>query len=174
MFQDGVIFGHHPYGLHLFFDQYTYCTVLRDPVARVVSHYYYNRAERRDPNHALARDNSLAQWTSISISAQNRMTQFLAGFENQARFPFVYSPLDLLLTFLLQVPNQTTFELALHHLRTKFAIVGIQERWQQVRNFAELAGEAVNDSCMQTVDLIRTAFGWKALPPYASGTVAPL
>ncbi len=36
--------------------------MLREPVNRVLSHYFYHKTEVRDPNHKVASEMSLNEW----------------------------------------------------------------------------------------------------------------
>ena len=108
---NGTLFGHFRYGTHLFYPNttYSYITMLRNPVERVLSHYYYHLTEPKDPNHALAKSMSLEQWINASKNAHNRQVQFIAGL--------VY-----------EEPTQETLSIAKHHIR-RFGFVGITERF---------------------------------------------
>jgi hypothetical protein len=80
-----VIFGHLPYGFHQWLtetnvpDRYTYVTFLRDPVARVLSHYHYHRTRVEDVNHQRAKERDLVTWVREVSFGSNAMTAFLAG-----------------------------------------------------------------------------------------------
>jgi hypothetical protein len=108
-----AIYGHIPYGMHLVLADslpYTYATMLRDPVERTVSHYYYHLARKDDPGHALAASLSLEQWLWLSPSGNNRMTQFISGYISQ------------------QPVTRAMLEIAKHNLR-KCSFVGLLERY---------------------------------------------
>ena len=79
-----VVIGHFPYGFHLFAPSQTgsYFTFLRNPVARVWSHYLYHNRTTGDPNHAVTKTMSVETWIRTSINARDRMTQYLSGREN--------------------------------------------------------------------------------------------
>lgn len=110
-YENGTVFGHFRYGTHLFFPNTTwsYITMLRNPVERVLSHYYYHLTEPKDPNHMLAKSMSLEQWINSSKNAHNRQVQFIAGL--------VY-----------EEPTRETLEIAKHHLE-RFGFVGLTERF---------------------------------------------
>lgn len=110
-FVNGTVFGHFRYGTHLFFPNstYSYVTMLRNPVERVLSHYFYHLTEPKDPNHALAKSMTLEQWINASKNAHNRQVQFVAGL--------VY-----------EEPTRETLAIAKHHLR-HFGFVGLTERF---------------------------------------------
>ena len=86
-----VVYGHFSYGLHLIINKHLfaggspdsfYGTMLREPIERVLSHYYYHREKKNDPGHELAMRLDLLEWVRESPAGSNRMTQYLAGFEN--------------------------------------------------------------------------------------------
>lgn len=110
-YTNGTVFGHFRYGTHLFFPNtsYSYVTMLRNPVERVLSHYYYHLTEPKDPNHLLAKSMTLEQWINASKNAHNRQVQFVAGL--------VY-----------EEPTEETLAIAKHHLR-RFGFVGLTERF---------------------------------------------
>ena len=56
MVQHDFVFGHFKFGVHGHFKDpgHTYMTILRDPVDRVISHYYYHLNSKDDRFHQLA------------------------------------------------------------------------------------------------------------------------
>ncbi|KYQ92747.1 putative cell number regulator [Tieghemostelium lacteum] len=124
---DGI-FGHIKYGLHFYFEKenntrvpvlesnlnkYSYMTMLREPVDRVISHYYYHRQNRKDPGHALAMKNSLKEWLAASPAANNDQARMICGFGYDFN------------------GNNITEELAEHHLRYTYKYVGLTERFPE-------------------------------------------
>jgi hypothetical protein len=79
--------GHIPYGLHRYLaHQYQYVTLLRDPVERVISHYYYIVAK---PHHRIARqiydqELTLEEYASsyLAPDLRNGQVRMLCGLEN--------------------------------------------------------------------------------------------
>lgn len=74
--------GHQPFGLHEWLPQpSTYITLLRDPVERLISHYYY--VMRREPHflHDDAEGMSLEEYAGSDLSPElsNQQTRMLAG-----------------------------------------------------------------------------------------------
>ncbi|KAF2078645.1 hypothetical protein CYY_000016 [Polysphondylium violaceum] len=123
-----TIFGHIRYGLHFYYQQemphmiaekqnglnkYSYLTMLREPVDRVISHYYYHRQNRKDPFHKLAMEHSLKEWIAISPSANNEQARMICGLGDQS------------------FGDNSTFDLAHHHLKYTFKYVGITERFPE-------------------------------------------
>ncbi len=78
----GVVTGHIYFGVHSFVTgPFVYITMLRDPIERVISHYYY---VRREPSHylyPLAQEMSLSQYVISCGQAEpnNDQTRLLAG-----------------------------------------------------------------------------------------------
>ncbi|MDJ0633601.1 MAG: sulfotransferase family 2 domain-containing protein [Xenococcaceae cyanobacterium MO_188.B29] len=80
--------GHMYFGLHEFLPQpSTYITLLRNPIKRVISHYYY---VLREPNHYLHKrvknaNMSLHDYVSSDISKEliNGQTRLIAGLDGQ-------------------------------------------------------------------------------------------
>jgi hypothetical protein len=106
--------GHLPYGQDLFAPRAMTCfTVLRDPVERVVSEYYFNLHQAGEKFHAtLNRDRvTLDHFVNSELSAEvhNAQTRTLASAKSGA------NPRELL-------------ELAVANLRERMAVVGISER----------------------------------------------
>ena len=65
-----LVAGHMPFGIHEYFPESTYVTMLRRPVDRVVSHYYY---ALKNPDHYLhdqARKMSLKEYVSAGLSGE--------------------------------------------------------------------------------------------------------
>lgn len=81
-----VLTGHIPFGLHEYFTQSSiYITILRDPVDRVISNYYYIL---RRPNHYLydiviSKNMSLKDFVCSEMISdlENGQTRFLSGTE---------------------------------------------------------------------------------------------
>lgn len=76
-----VIMGHFSVGLHEFIPSLRYVTCLRDPIARLISHY---RHALHDPTHYLHREAkslTLAEYVSSGLSGElsDGMTRMLAG-----------------------------------------------------------------------------------------------
>jgi hypothetical protein len=109
--------GHLPFAPELFAPRATTCfTILRDPVARVVSEYYFSRHDPTIRFHAaLVRERiTLEQFVSNERFAEvhNAQTRMLGGARDGI------SPGELL-------------ELAIANLRERIAMVGISERFEE-------------------------------------------
>jgi hypothetical protein len=77
-----VMMGHLWFGVHASVPRpVTYSTFLRDPVERIVSHYYYVRREPAHPMHAASLRMSLRDYvgSGCSTELQNDQTRLIAG-----------------------------------------------------------------------------------------------
>ncbi|EGG21377.1 hypothetical protein DFA_01258 [Cavenderia fasciculata] len=112
------IVGHFNYGLHFYLqeagiNQHSYLTLLRDPVDRVISHYYYHRERKEDEGHALAINSTIEEWTDTP-RGQNEQTRVLSGITSYTE----------------DFPSMESFRMALSHLR-KMKFVGLTERYEE-------------------------------------------
>ncbi len=83
--------GHHPYGIHRLLKRpVSYCTILRDPLARQISHYWYafngkngevERGASVSPTEALVQRGALSldDWVSESMAGKNLFVHMLSG-----------------------------------------------------------------------------------------------
>lgn len=131
-----LFYGHMPFGIHEAVRGETlYVTMLRDPVERVISQYYniaLNKAERENSDAK-----PLEEWAKHPLHA-NAMTRLLAGWRPDADDPAgVYDSAHPL--------PADAVEIALHNLRTHFAVVGMTE--------------AFDESLL----LMKKAFGWGSM-----------
>lgn len=79
-----VIIGHFSVGLHKFIPSLRYISCMRDPVARLISHYHH---ALHDPSHYLhsdAKSRTLLGYVSSGLSGEltNGMTRLLAGLSD--------------------------------------------------------------------------------------------
>lgn len=129
-----VLKGHFFFGVHELLPRpSTYFTVLRDPIDRVISHYYY--VLLRDTDSKLHRtvsekNLSLEQFLESGVlpSADNGLTRYLSGVGDSA--PYGKCP-------------QSALELAKSNLENHFSVVGLTDRFDE------------------TLILLKRAFGWK-------------
>jgi hypothetical protein len=112
-----VVMGHFSYSVHRMLGVAPcYVTVLREPIARVVSLYRYWRA---NPDPAVAAyfkaGISLHDFVTKEITEQtnNHMCRMIAGIPPEAG---------------LSLNEQWLLELAIHNLKRHYALVGTQER----------------------------------------------
>lgn len=111
--QKDIVFGHFRYGLHYYFNRScTYMTVLRDPIDRVVSHYYYHRQHKKDPGHDFAMNRTFEQWIIDSPAGNNEQTRQLSGLRTQFNI------------------TEEILDMAMYHMR-QFAVVGLTEKYHE-------------------------------------------
>jgi 2-polyprenyl-3-methyl-5-hydroxy-6-metoxy-1,4-benzoquinol methylase len=112
-----LIAGHASFGVHRYTGGGTYFTLVRDPVARVLSHYRYAQQRSEHPMHALARSMTLSEmlragvWSDLS----NGQCQALAG--------------------VMALPDerlpQVLLDRAMANLEEHFALWGLMERYPE-------------------------------------------
>jgi hypothetical protein len=127
--------GHIHFGWHKYFDKPAkYITVLRNPVDRVVSHYYHVRRDSNNYLHkeVVERNISLHDYvlSDLSWELDNAQTRQISG--------------------LIEVPvgqcKRSMLDLALKNLQDKFLLVGLTERYNE------------------TLLLLHKLMGWKGIP----------
>lgn len=127
-----LIQGHMRFGIHEYLPQpFTYMTVLREPVERIISHYYF---VRRTPRHYLynevtSKDMSLKDYVGSGISTElnNAQTRVLAGVES---ISFGQCSPEIL-------------ETAKKNIQQHFAVVGLADKFEE------------------TLLLLKRVLGWK-------------
>lgn len=132
--------GHLPVGLHeVIPSMCEYVTFLRNPVDRMISHYYHVHGE---PDHPSFKDiveggMSLHEFVSsnLTLEIDNLQTRFVAGLEANDRTP-------------MNGCTDELFDIAMHNLDTLFVAVGVQEYF--------------DESLLLFCDLL----GWKKPPVY--------
>jgi hypothetical protein len=112
-----LVMGHFQYGIHEFLPQeYTYVTIVRDPVDRVISHYYYLLHMQPEITFDGSAAISLTEMLELrrTINLDNLMVRCFSGVdENDVPAGHV---------------DQRVYDLAVEHLRTRFKFVGYQDR----------------------------------------------
>jgi Galactose-3-O-sulfotransferase len=111
-----LIRGHFAFGLHEFLPcPAQYFTLLRDPVARFISHYHYVRRSVNIPGHAQVKSLTLRQYTQqMGQKNGNLQTRLLFGL-NQTQ---------------CQTPSET-LTVARQNLEQHFAVVGLVEQFDE-------------------------------------------
>lgn len=113
-----LVRGHFPFGLHRHCDYpTTYITVLRDPVDRVISHYYY---VLRQPDHYLHK-----QVMSQNISLQEYATGKLAGELKNGQVKQVAGFWDF------KTASSDVLERAKENLTKHFGVVGLTRKFDE-------------------------------------------
>ena len=125
-----VLQGHMSYGLHKYYDRYTYIALFRDPVERVVSYYYYII---KQPGHylhniVLANRMRLEEFVTAGLSTEfdNIQTRQISGVEG---VPYGKCTEKMLETAKLNLIRQ-------------YAVAGLTERFDE------------------TIMLMKKHFGW--------------
>ena len=135
--QVGLVMGHAEFGIHRHLPHpATYVTVLRNPIDRLISHYYYCL---RQPNHYLhqqvvSRGMSLDEYVSsgFSVEFDNWQTRALAGASGVA----------------IGACSRQVLTQAMVNMRDHFRVVGICEQFDK------------------TLLLMKKRLRWKAWPFY--------
>ena len=126
--------GHIPWGLHEYLPQpHQYAVMLREPVARVISLYWFCRRFTKHRHHKQARRHSLAKFAAMGLFSDldNGMTRWLAGRSDVGSLP-IEGPVTV-----------EDLRLAKKHL--KVMRIGFVEMFDQsVRNWALQFGWASN------------------------------
>src|SRR2546421_4420419 len=111
-----VVRGHLFYGIHEFLPQgATYITMLREPVARFLSSYYFILRRPLHPLHRKLKKQQLGveDYLRLTPHRQNFQCQLIAGVEKRA------------------ADDERLLEIAKEHLTNSFSVVGISERFEE-------------------------------------------
>jgi len=128
-----MVRGHIPYGLHEYIPgPVAYFTILRQPIERLISYYYF---VRREPEHYL-HDYANTQGVTLqhyvesraSLQTDNFQTRLISGIWTDVEYGKC---------------EQEMLALAKHNLAEHFAVVGLTKRFDE------------------TLLLLKRAFGWK-------------
>ncbi|MGF1480890.1 MAG: sulfotransferase family 2 domain-containing protein [Cyanophyceae cyanobacterium] len=144
-----IVNAHFGFGLHEFLDrQFTYITMLRHPVERVISMYYYLCRTRP----SFAKEVDLEDFVKSRVSfTKNDMTKYFSGIKLQIQMQAsTRSEDDLDKDYSL---TSQTLELAKRNLKEHFSVVGISSEFEE------------------TLVLLRKILGWK-LPLYYRSNVS--
>jgi hypothetical protein len=128
-----LVRGHIPYGLHEYVHEpVAYFTILRQPIERLISYYYF---VQREPEHYLhdyanTQGVTLQRYVEsrVSLQTDNFQTRLISGIWTDVG----YGECD-----------QATLTLAKHNLAEHFAVVGLTERFDE------------------TLLLLQRAFAWR-------------
>jgi hypothetical protein len=116
-----LIRGHIVFGVHRALPQACgYITMLRDPVDRIVSHYYYVLATPQHRNHELVtrRAMSLADYATSGLTSDldNGQTRVVSGIGDEVPIGGCH---------------REHVELAIEHIDQHFALAGVTERYDE-------------------------------------------
>ncbi len=125
--------GHMGFGVHhLLPGPSTYMTILRDPIERVISYYYFIRRTSHHYLHDFIRSEELDLKAFVESKAHvmidNAQTRIISGVWHGPKFGEC---------------THETLEMAKRNLREDFAVVGLTERFDE------------------TLFLLKKAFGWR-------------
>ncbi|GAM21552.1 hypothetical protein SAMD00019534_047270 [Acytostelium subglobosum LB1] len=123
-----TIFGHIHYGLHHYFhemdpdripdnafglNKYSYMTMFREPVDRIISHYFYLRDNVQHPLHSIANAFNITDWVKRTPIADNEQTRRILGLSRTDSF------------------DEESLEIVLHHMKYAIKFVGLTERFEE-------------------------------------------
>ena len=111
-----VVRGHLFYGIHEFLPQgATYITILRDPVARLLSSYYFVLRRPLNPLHRKLKGERLGVEDCLRLFPDRNNTQcrFIAGVKDTA------------------IGDERLLEIAKENLTKSFSVVGLCERFEE-------------------------------------------
>ncbi|MGF1514973.1 MAG: sulfotransferase family 2 domain-containing protein [Elainellaceae cyanobacterium] len=105
--------GHAPFGAHKYLSQNsTYVTMLRNPISRVLSLYYFIFfPPNKEPERELM---PLKQWVETAVVVENHQTQKMAGLKNDQHSS-----------------SREMLEKAKQNFHEHFSVVGITERFDE-------------------------------------------
>jgi len=141
-----VVGGHVSHGFHKWWngslEDYSYFTILREPVERVISHYRYHVSRPQDPNYFRAANRTIVEWVREVKQGQNAMTAYLSGAEWGAWWNRNDPDFDLPMLPHYADPPSNFVVTEKHYLRAREnliqSIVGLQEHFEQsVQQFEE-------------------------------------
>lgn len=129
-----VLVGHQPYGMHHFINgECNYFTMLREPISRAVSHYYFIRQPLINPNQKRYNVEQKKVYNETSLSnifdrnrrrkysltsswlIDNMQTRYIAGFA------YYWAPKD----------SSLLLRAAKKNLKARYRTFGIQDRFQE-------------------------------------------
>ncbi|NEQ54548.1 MAG: sulfotransferase family 2 domain-containing protein, partial [Leptolyngbya sp. SIO3F4] len=141
--------GHIGFGLHRLTPRpCTYITILRDPIRRVISFYYY--LLRNNPNHADLKDcKSLEDFIQRANIAKNGMTQYLSNAKLKSQLNYKGGRRKDEQYYC----TKETLEEAKKNLKENFSVIGIMEEFDKV------------------LVLLKRQLGWQ-IYPYLKANVA--
>lgn len=112
-----VFKGHMPFGLHNLLPRAaSYITVLREPVERAISDYYFARRFKPHPHHRAAHRLTLDDFF-LQKHQHNLQSRILAGTNSHELFP--------------SVSNPAVLTAAKENLARQFIVVGLTERFDE-------------------------------------------
>lgn len=114
-----VIYGHMDYQIHKFMPSNSrYFTMMRNPIERVISHYYYVKRTANNPLNELAKRSTLEDWITRCglIEMNNGQTRRLSGYNDPEE---------------LSECSEERLNQAKCTIQQQFSLVGITERFDE-------------------------------------------
>ncbi len=111
-----VVRGHVLFGIHEFLPQgATYITMLREPVARLLSSFHFIQRRPLHPLHRKLKEKGVGveEFIRLTLSRQNLQCRLIAGVKGDVTC------------------DERTLEIAKEHLVKSFSVVGICERFEE-------------------------------------------
>jgi hypothetical protein len=119
-----VVRGHMPFGAHrLLSQEFTYITLLRDPVRRILSEYFAGKFRISHQYHRRIKHLSASEF-AVSMANNNAQTKMIAGLSNSY-------------DFLQDECTSEVLEVAKDNLQKYFSLVGITERFDETLALAK-------------------------------------
>lgn len=135
-----VLKGHIEYGLHEYLPQpATYMTMLREPVAQVISSYYYGLSSRTHPLYKILNERKLTIEAYVDLAqwANNLQTKLLGGIAMAKVQPFealaaaqrgeIVPPER----FVGEHATTETLAAAKRHLEEHFSVIGVTNQFEE-------------------------------------------
>ena len=114
-----IVAGHAPYGLHtLLVQPARYLTILRDPVERLLSDYFYIKRERRHRFHAAVNAGDM-KIVDLAERLANLQTRYLGGRLDMA-------------------PGEAELRRAQENVSAHYAVAGLTERFEETLGLFQL------------------------------------
>lgn len=124
-----------PFGIHKYLSQATYITILRNPVDRVISEYYFICRNPDHPAHSVVKELRFADYVTSSVltaQVQNTQTRIISGIGGTYQILGYEKPLTSL-----------DLKRAKANIKKHYLLVGLFERFDE------------------TMVLLKRALGWR-------------
>lgn len=125
-----IVSGHYSFGFHNYFEKkdFKYFTILRDPIERVISHYYYSSSKTNHYLYKLRKQKeiSLSEYIQSGIcnEVNNGMSKQIAGLYVNENFGYYDINKQ-------QINDQELFSKAMENIKNHFLFVGFLEEFDK-------------------------------------------